>query len=386
MPEDREVSVFHFGKAVVKNGEADSLSMRCENGFIESISGHEPASGIDLTDRIAVPSFTDIHTHGMLGIDSSTMDRAGMKEWMERLPETGTLKFVPAIVSSAPARVQEFLEIVRESNSLFENEETHAVTAGARLEGPFISPEKKGAHNTSYLLQPTSGNFTKLTGKGSDQVRIVDVAPELENAIEFIRELTENNITVSIGHSIATFSKAHDAFEAGARIGTHLFNAMRDIHHREPGIAVQVLLNDGMFAEIIDDHGHLSSEMIKLAVRSKGDDLIVAITDSIAAALMPDGQYSLGDLAVEVRNGMCTIMGTDTIAGSTLTMDRAFRNFIEDGFTLSEAAKFTSTNPARALGNSNEGVIAPGMACNITVLDKSLKVRGVISRGIYSEF
>jgi N-acetylglucosamine-6-phosphate deacetylase len=377
-------STYRFSNAVVAGRLLHDLSIITTDGLIASVSDSARVE-VDLTDYTAVPSFIDVHTHGMLGVDTASLDKNSMSKWLKALPRTGTLKIVPTLVSSDLKTTQAFLEITKEARANVLTE-PYANVLGARMEGPFISHLKKGAHNEAFLLEPSIENFIRMTGELSSEVRIVDIAPEVGKAMDLIAYLSKRGIIPSIGHSDSDAITAKKAISAGATEATHLFNAMRSIFHREPGIAGEILVNDSINAEIINDPNHLSPGIIKLAVRSKGEDKIIGITDSIAATMMPDGAYRLGSLDVTLIGGKCTVAGTDVIAGSVLTMDSAYRNFIDQGYSILQTVKFLSTNPARIMGLSDEGSIEPGKKANITIIDKSNKVTGIIKNGIYYDF
>lgn len=375
---------FAFSKAVVAGKLVHDIIVETENGYISSISNNSNGDA-DLTGYTAVPSFIDVHTHGMLGVDTASLSPESVGKWLKALPRTGTLKIVPALVSSDRVTTQAFLKSVEDATkTVFE--EPYAEVLGARMEGPFISHAKKGAHNEAFLLDPSIENYKNITGKLASQVRIVDIAPEVGKAMEMIPYLSSKGVIPSIGHSDSDAMTARKAISLGATEATHLFNAMRSIFHREPGIAGEVLINDSINAEIINDPNHLSPGIIRLAVRSKGEDNIVGITDSIAATMMPDGIYQLGTLSVTLKSGKCTITGSEVIAGSVLTMDSAFRNFIEQGYSIEQTVKFLSTNPARIMGLRDEGSIEPGKRANIAIIDNMNKVAGVIKNGIFYDF
>ncbi|MGC8514884.1 MAG: N-acetylglucosamine-6-phosphate deacetylase [Thermoplasmata archaeon] len=375
---------YRFSNAVVAGRLLHDVSIKTGDGFVASISDNARFE-VDLTDYTAVPSFIDVHTHGMLGVDTASLNRDSMAKWLTALPRTGTLKIVPTLVSSDRVTTQAFLKSVKEARTTVLTE-PYADVLGARMEGPFISHSKKGAHNEALLLEPSIENFINITGELSSEVRIVDIAPEVGKALELIAYLSKRGVIPSIGHSDSDAVTARKAILAGATEATHLFNAMRSIFHREPGIAGEILINDSINAEIINDPNHLSPGIIRLAVRSKGEDKIIGITDSIAATMMPDGAYRLGSLNVTLKGGKCTVTGTDVIAGSVLTMDSAYRNFIDQGYSILQAVKFLSTNPARIMGLSEEGSIEPGKKANITIIDKRNKVAGIIKNGIYYDF
>ncbi len=375
---------FVFSNAVVAGKLVHDIIVKVEGGYISSISNNSNGD-IDLTGYTAVPSFIDVHTHGMLGVDTASLSPESIGKWLKALPRTGTLKVVSALVSSDRVTTQAFLKSVEYARkTVFE--EPCAEVLGARMEGPFISHAKKGAHNEAFILDPSIVNYKNITGKLASQVRIVDIAPEVGKAMEMIPYLSSKGVIPSIGHSDSDAITARKAISLGATEATHLFNAMRSIFHREPGIAGEVLINDSINAEIINDPNHLSPGIIRLAVRSKGEDKIVGITDSIAATMMPDGIYQLGTLSVTLKSGKCTITGSEVIAGSVLTMDSAFRNFIEQGYSIEQTVKFLSTNPARIMGLPEEGSIEPGKRANIAIIDNMNKVAGVIKNGIFYDF
>lgn len=375
---------FVFSNAVVAGKLVHDIIVKVEGGYISSISNNSNGD-IDLTGYTAVPSFIDVHTHGMLGVDTASLSPESIGKWLKALPRTGTLKVVSALVSSDRVTTQAFLKSVEYARkTVFE--EPCAEVLGARMEGPFISHAKKGAHNEAFILDPSIVNYKNITGKLASQVRIVDIAPEVGKAMELIPYLSSKGVIPSIGHSDSDAITARKAISLGATEATHLFNAMRSIFHREPGIAGEVLINDSINAEIINDPNHLSPGIIRLAVRSKGEDKIVGITDSIAATMMPDGIYQLGTLSVTLKSGKCTITGSEVIAGSVLTMDSAFRNFIEQGYSIEQTVKFLSTNPARIMGLPEEGSIEPGKRANIAIIDNMNKVAGVIKNGIFYDF
>ena len=371
---------FHFSHIVASGKFVEDATIETDHGKISAVSDRTTAD-LDLSGYTAIPSFIDIHTHGFLGVDTASLTGDSMEKWKTTLPKTGTLKFVPTLVSTSRANTQAFLREVSASMNVPPLNGVFADVFGARLEGPFINPTKKGAHDEEFLIKPSIPNFNSLTGFGASTVKIIDIAPELEGSIDLIEYLVSRKITVSIGHSNADSGTARNAISNGASLATHLFNAMRKIHHRDPGIAVEAMINDAVSAEIINDPNHLSPEIINLAIRSKGDDRIVGITDSISATMMPDGEYNLGSLTVNLSRGKCTVTGTDTIAGSVLTMDEAFRNFISQGYSIEQAVKFLSTNPARIMGLDNEGSIDVGKIANIAVMDNRHMIYGIIKDG-----
>ena len=388
MSEQRSTS-YLFKQILSGRAEFSHAILEVVGNQISEVQAKSSTSYVDLSDRIAIPSFVDVHAHGYDGEDSVNASVKNLGLWAQKIMSTGVSAFVPTIVSSPVDVIKHFIKTVSEYMKAHGFGTERADVIGCRLEGPFISKVKKGAHSERYLLEADRKHFSNIVA-GVDEwtriVRVVDIAPELRGARELISYLAGKGVKVSMGHSAASFEESESAVNAGATMCTHLFNGMRSIHHRDPGIAAEALLDHRVYAEMINDTNHLSSRIIDLAVRLKGKRKIVAITDSIPSTNLPDGRYKLGDLEIDVVLGKAVISGTNTLAGSTLTMDRAFKNFVSHGYSVGDAVRFCCTNPARALGLRHRGEILPGKLADITVLDSELKVKGVIRQGVLHEF
>ena len=372
---------YAFSKIYTGQGVVHGGFLKIIGGSIEEL-GEAARDSIDLTDRIAVPGFIDIHTHGINGIDSFDLTKTELLEWSQLLLEKGTLGFVPTIVSAPIEKIKGFLAVVKSSKG----SENGAEIIGGRMEGPFISQIRKGAHDPSLLRVPADTNFQAILPQFKGILKIVDIAPELDGAEDLISALVKEEVVVSIGHTDCDSITAKRAFALGATLMTHLYNAMRPFHHRFPGAIDFALLEKNVMAELICDLVHVSPEAIELAIGNKGAKGIVLVTDSIPATGRPDGKYKLGRLGVLKQGDKCTINGTETLAGSVLTMDRAVRNLVDLRYDLSDVVKMASKNPATLLGRKDLGRIKKGKRANITILDKTLRVRGVISRGALVEF
>lgn len=361
-----------FSKIYSNNTIMEDKIVEVSKGAITSISDVRSNDYHDFSENIATPGFVDIHTHGVKGIDSYSMTVDQLMEWHGLQLAHGTHYLLPTIVSAPIEKIRNFLGVVREGQIRLPGR-----IIGARLEGPLISPLKKGAHDLKFLMQPDKFPFEELLEEYPGTIKIVDIAPELPGAIEAISK--HKGIIFSMGHTDCKFEECMMGYTAGSSHVTHLFNAMREFHHRETGLIGLALTKDGIKVEIITDLIHLSPETIKIVFRSKRIDDIIVITDSIQATLMPDGNYTLGSLEVEVRNNVCKIKGTDTIAGSTLTMDKAFKNLISLGFKPESIINTLTLNPARVVG-LKAGLIKEGYDSAINIWDKDFQLKGVVDK------
>lgn len=338
------------------------------------------AGGADVVDadgQWLVPGFVDVHVHGADGAE--VMD--GTAEAIARIgrfhAKHGTTGWLPTTVVGPAAALQRALLAVAEVRDTPAAAEGGAAILGVHLEGPMISAKRIGAQNPAHRIDPDVPTMTQLLDTVPDLVRKVTIAPELAGADEVIRLLLTRNAIVSMGHTDASFSQAMHAIQQGASHATHLFNAMRGLHHRDGGTVGASLLSDNVVCEIIADGHHVDFDMLKLAYRLKGRDRLMLITDAIAAAGRPDGAYKLGGLDVTVKAGICLLQDGQTLAGSTLTMDAAVRNMANRvGVSLPDAVAMASAVPARELGlASRKGRIAVGYDADLVLLDESLQVK-----------
>jgi N-acetylglucosamine-6-phosphate deacetylase len=261
------------------------------------------------------------------------------------------------------------------------------VLAGLHLEGPFISKARCGAHDPALLREPEPAVLRRLLRAGNGTVRMITVAPELEHGMDAVRLLTEEGVIAAVGHTDATYAQTRAAIGLGAPVGTHVFNAMRPVHHREPGPVTALLEQDQVLCEVVNDGLHVHPSVVSLMYAAAGAHRIALITDAIVAAGVGDGQYHLGPLTVQVRDGEARLTEGDSLAGSTLTMDNALRNAVRlAGVSLADAAVSASLTPARALGLADRvGSLETGKQADLVVLDEDLRILAVMRSGDWLE-
>src|SRR5918995_2553239 len=318
-------------------------------------------------EALILPGFVDLQVNGAFGIDvASESDR--LPELSKALLSTGTTSYVPTVISSPESIYEEALPAIAAAAS---GTPSGAEVLGVHLEGPFINLEKRGAHAAAHVLRPDTELLAHLLDLGP--VRMVTLAPELEGAGDLVALASNRGAVVSAGHSDVAFEPAYGALDGRVVGVTHLFNAMSAMHHREPGLPGAAFAHPRAVCGLISDGLHVHPEMIGLAFRMLGPDRIYLTTDAIAAAGMPDGEYSLASRTVYMEGGVPRL-GSGTIAGSVLTMDQVFSNILAfTGCTLPEAARMTATTPARLVGEGRrKGRLVPGYDADLAVLGADL--------------
>ena len=335
---------------------------------------------VDLGSATVVPGFVDMHSHGGGGAAFTDESVEATRTVVELHRRHGTTAMMASLVSAQPD------DLFRQVRELREHVE-EGLVLGIHLEGPWLSPQRCGAHEPSALRHPDLRELQSLFDAGAGTIRMVTIAPELPGATEAIRRIADEGALAALGHTDATYEQALAGIEAGALVATHLFNAMRPVHHREPGPVIALMESPHMLVEMITDGTHLHPALYRSVSEQVGADRVALITDAMAAAGMPDGNYTLGALPVEVVGGTARIAGTDTIAGSTATMDQVFRFAVENsGLPRDEAllqgVRQSSINPGQALGLDHAGV-APGGRADLVALDDDLCVTRVLYRGAW---
>jgi N-acetylglucosamine-6-phosphate deacetylase len=363
---------------VVEDGKIVEITTRSAHGLPQN------TAVVDFGDAALAPGFFDIHIHGGAGIDLMRASPDDVPRMGKFLATHGVTAYFPTTVAApldAICRALDQLANAIEANESGNEGAAQARPLGIHLEGPFLSQKRRGVHPPENLVAPTIAIFERLWQAARGHVRMLTIAPELDGAMEVIAEAARRNVCVSIGHSDAELATAQDAVKAGARHATHTFNAMRPLDHRAPGIAGEVLSNDELTADLIADGIHVAPEMVKVFLRSKGRERAVLITDAMSATGMPEGRYQLGPIEVDVKDGRATSGGS--LAGSVLTMDRAVRNVTKfGGWSLRDAVRAASLNPARAVGlSAHRGTLAVGAAADFIVLSSDGEVLKTIVGG-----
>jgi N-acetylglucosamine-6-phosphate deacetylase len=335
----------------------------------------EATETVELDGAIMTPGFVDLHGHGAGG---HAYDDGG-SELAAALAvhrAHGTTRSVVSIVTNPLAELRERLAEVAALSA------SDSLVLGSHLEGPFLSHGKRGAHDPALLRDPDQAAIEGLLAAAAGTMRQVTLAPEMAGGLDAVRQFTAAGVIVAVGHTEADLDLTRQAFDAGARILTHAFNAMHGIHHREPGPVVAALDDDRITLELVLDGHHVHPDVAEVLFRA-APERIALITDSMAAAAAADGDYRLGNVNVSVREGLAVLSGTTTIAGSTLTQDAALRLAVDRvGISLPQAVASLTAAPARALGlGSQLGLLEPGYAADVVVLDETLHVTAVWAAG-----
>ncbi|HJF32421.1 MAG TPA: N-acetylglucosamine-6-phosphate deacetylase [Sporosarcina psychrophila] len=353
-----------------------------EDGKIKEVSAsikREADNQLDATgkDWIIVPGFIDIHIHGSSGFDAMDATPQALDGLASALPREGTTSFLATTMTQSDEAISTALH----NASLFNADKKQAEMLGVHLEGPFISPKRAGAQPIEHILLPSTSLFKKWQGLSGNRIKIVTVAPEMDNALAFIEELSEDGVIASLGHTDATSEVVRKAVKAGASHVTHLYNQMSPFHHREPGAIGAAFLEDCLTVELIVDLIHSHPKSIELVFRQKNASRIILITDAIRAKGLAPGSYDLGGQDVEVSHTDARLHD-GTLAGSILTMETAVKNMrAVTNCTLSELVAMTSANAAAQLGLSNKGKIESGRDADLTIIDKDWNVQMTICRG-----
>ncbi|GAO05721.1 N-acetylglucosamine-6-phosphate deacetylase [Streptomyces lydicamycinicus] len=370
----RPSGVVERGRIAVEGGRIGDVHSR-DLDLAEGAAG----SVVDLSGHLIVPGFIDMHVHGGGGGSFSSADPEECMTVVETHRRHGTTSMLASTVTG------ELTDLARQAAVLAELVQQGEL-AGIHFEGPFISPDRCGAHQPGLLRDPDPADVRKLLDAAHGTASMMTVAPELPGGLASVRLLADAGVIAAIGHTDSSYDATREAIDAGATVATHLFNAMPALGHRAPGPVAALLEDERITVELINDGTHLHPAVLQLAVREAGDGRVAFITDAMGAAGMNDGRYPLGPMQVEVKDGVARISEGPTagsIAGSTLTLDRAFQRAVTvDGLTVDQAVQALSATPARLLGiDDRTGALQTGKDADLVVLDAAYDVVGVMRRG-----
>ncbi|MFF7688394.1 N-acetylglucosamine-6-phosphate deacetylase [Streptomyces syringium] len=373
-----ERTVLTGARVVLPTGVVDNGRVTVEGRRIVDDTAREEPS-VDLTGHWIVPGFVDVHVHGGGGASFS----AGSAE--EALTAIATHRAHGTTTMVASTVTGDLDDLARQAAVLAELTEQGDL-AGIHFEGPFISPHRCGAHQPGLLRDPDPADVRKLVDAAHGAVRMMTLAPELPGGLDSVRMLADSGVIAAVGHTDSTYEAALEAIDAGATVATHLFNAMPGLLHREPGPIAALLEDERVTVELINDGTHLHPAVLELAFARAGADRVAFITDAMGAAGMTDGMFPLGPMRVEVKDGVARIADGPTagsIAGSTLTLDTAFKRAVTvDGLPVEDVVRALSVNPARLLGLADRvGSLEPGKDADLVVLNASYDLVGVMRKG-----
>jgi N-acetylglucosamine-6-phosphate deacetylase len=372
-------TAFSHARKLDADGQVDDFWMLVTGDTITRTgTGTPPAadSVVDIGGNWLTPGFMDLHGHG--GGGCSYEDGADAILTATGLHRAhGTTRSVISLVANPLDRLAASLATVADLAA------SDPLILGSHLEGPYLSPENHGAHNPEYLLEPQPAVLDRLLDAARGTLRQITIAPELPNAFELFDVLVDNEVVVAVGHTKADFDLTRRAFDSGARLLTHAYNAMPGIGHRAPGPVVAAFEDERVVLELILDGAHVHPDVVGLTFRS-APGRIALVTDAMAAAGSGDGDYPLGSMSVEVRDGLAHIAGTQNLAGSTLTQDRALRLAIERvGVAPADAVAALTRTPARVLGlDHRHGLLAPEYVADAVRLDSKWTVERVWANGV----
>jgi len=355
-------------------------------GPVGDVEPPAEALRVDLSGCYLLPGFIDMHVHGGCGFDFVEADLQSVERIERFYASHGTTSLLATVYPEPEGR---FLESLRQLVEVCSRSRPCGLVEGIHLEGPFLNPEMHGAIRREYVWRPSLRAWERILAAAGPYIKAMTISPEVPGSLEVMRDAAMRGIHLSVGHSNASYEMVAEAIDNGLEGVTHMFNAMQPMHHRRPGIVVGTLLRDELFVEVIADAVHVHPAVLELLLKIKTHDKIILITDAIRAAGMPDGRYEFSGQPVVVSHGRAYLVDDAsgrpfrTLAGSTLTMDKALRTMVrEAGATLPQAAQMASLNAARVLKMKHRrGILAVGKDADLVVLDERLSVLATIKAG-----
>ena len=366
------------GKIVLHDGIVEK-NLFIEDDKIVEISDKTPTDEeiIDAEGLYVSPGFVDVHTHGRGGSDTMYATFEDLNTICKTTLQTGVTSFLPTTMTMPVEDIAKAIQVIADNKDKVEG----AQVLGTHLEGPFFNKKYKGAQPAECMILPTVDNYLSFVKDNQDIVKKISIAPELDHSIELIEYLKDKGTVVSMGHTNATYEEAQKAIDAGATSGTHTYNAMTPLTHRAPGVVGAIMVNDSVYAELILDGIHVNFAAAKALLRAKGKDKVILITDSMEAAGLPDGTYSLGgqpvyDFGKEAR------LADGALAGSIANMNDCVKNAYQNlGLELHEAINLATYNPAQSIHEDMIGEIKEGKYADIIFIDEDIRVKKIFIKG-----
>lgn len=350
------------------------------NSKIEKIAEktiNEDYEEIDLKGKYLGPAFVDVHIHGADGADAMDSTETALRKISAYLAKEGTANFLATTLTSTKENLKEVLKITGE----LQNKDIEGANIfGVHMEGPYFAVEYKGAQNEKYMKPAGISEIKEYISVKEGLIKLFSLSPHTEENLEAIKYLVSKDIVVSVAHSNAKFEDVEKAVVNGLSHATHTYNAMRGFTHREPGVVGAIFNFDEIMAEIIFDKIHVHPEAVRTLIKIKGVDKVICVTDSMSATGLEEGQYKLGELDVTVKDNQARLTGNNALAGSVLTMDQAFKNLIELGYSVVDAFKMTSTNAAKEF-KLNSGLIKEGYDADLVIMDENYNVKITFVKG-----
>ncbi len=359
------------GSVVVRDGKVEYVGV----GDEADVSGRV----YDFGDSFVAPGFIDLHVHGGAGFDVMDASEKAMDGLAGYLAAGGVTSFLPTTCS---APLEALLAVARAVKASIKREGPGAEVLGLHLEGPYLNPARRGAQSVAYIRPPSIDEFVEIQREAGGAVKMITLAPEVEGALDMAKVISSGGGVPSVGHTDATYEEMEAAVDAGFRHITHLFNAMRPFHHRDPGAAGAALTDERITVDVIADGHHLHPAALRLAATTKGAGKTALVSDSIMPAGLPNGEYRFGDQIVRLKGGRC-LLGSGVLAGSTIRLCDAVRNMVKlVRIPVKKAVEMTSSTPSRIIGVAGvKGCLKPGMDADLTVFDKNFSVLLTIVRG-----
>jgi len=381
--------LLHVGRAFTPTSELRDVGILIRDGVIESVGPRSsmtlPAGAEEIiaTDKVAAPGFIDVHIHGAGGHDVMEGSDAALDAVASTIASHGTTAFLATTVTADPDAICKSSEhIARYIAQQHTKSRAAAEILGIHFEGPFISPVRRGVHPPQWIKLPSAELLERFIAAAQGHALLLTIAPELLGAMPCIDAALNAGMIVGMGHTDATYEQARAALARGAHHAIHTYNAMRPFSHRDAGVIGAVLTSPEISAELIADGVHVDETAMRVLLQAKGASGVILISDGISATGMPDGKYILGGFEVTVSGGVCK-NSEGKLAGSTLTLDRALRNIVNLGKSLSDTLQMLTLNPAKLLGiEHKKGTLHANADADLVLLNEALQVTQVFTRGL----